>query len=363
MTSPSIIHYVSSWLPLSQQFVHAQITSSKFRSVVVTREELSNTSTFRHPNIVRIAGPTVSFPPVRTVYRTLKLLRTAQTQRAALFHLHFGYSIRDVIPFVRLSRLPFMVSLHGHDVTALVHANPQYYGTTLARAHLVVVPSEFLAQRAIALGVHPERIRKISAGVDTKLFVPTPIGARPTILFVGRLVEKKGIEVLLEAWPAVLSRVPSAKLLVLGEGPLSGLVRGQRVTLIAPDHDRPRQQVADLIRDARVVVSPSRTARDGDSESCLLVNLEAMASGRPVVSTKHGGIPEFVIDGKTGILVPESDASALSAAIQWLATDLSLAQRLGHAGSHHARKYDAALAGTDIDALYDSLIAGVGSLK
>jgi glycosyltransferase involved in cell wall biosynthesis len=105
-----------------------------------------------------------------------------------------------------------------------------------------------------------------------------------------------------------------------------------------------------------VVASPSRTSGDGDAESLLLVNLEAQASGRPVVTTRHGGIPEFVEEGVSALVVPEGDADALAAALVQVLTDGALATRLGAAGPEVAARFDVRACSTAVDAIYDGLL-------
>ncbi len=103
---------------------------------------------------------------------------------------------------------------------------------------------------------------------------------------------------------------------------------------------------------ARAVVSPSRTALDDSVESLLVVNLEAQASGRPVVTTRHGGIPEYVDDGATALVVPEADPIELAAALVRVLTDDALAARLGAAGPAWAARFDVAGCAAALDDLY-----------
>jgi glycosyltransferase involved in cell wall biosynthesis len=151
--------------------------------------------------------------------------------------------------------------------------------------------------------------------------------------------------------------VPEAQLRVLGFGPLEGLARsgGSGVTVELTDRARRAEQVRDAIRGARVVVTPSRTADDGDVETLLLVNLEAQASGRAVVTTRHGGIPEFVDDGKTGLVVPENDPGALADALVATLAEPGLAETLGEAGPAWVAQFDVRTCTARVDDLYDRL--------
>jgi colanic acid/amylovoran biosynthesis glycosyltransferase len=164
--------------------------------------------------------------------------------------------------------------------------------------------------------------------------------------------------VLLDAWPAVVAAVPDARLRVLGDGPLRSLLDAAPASVehVLPDPARRREQVREVLHSACVVTTPSRTAPDGDAESLLLVNVEAMASGRPVVSTRHGGIPEYVDDGVTGLLVPEGDAAALARALVAVLEDGALRERLTGAGLATARRLDVRRCCARVDDLYDALV-------
>jgi glycosyltransferase involved in cell wall biosynthesis len=183
--------------------------------------------------------------------------------------------------------------------------------------------------------------------------------------FVGRFVEKKGLDVLLAAWPAVRAAVPEACLRLLGYGPLEAMVRraGDGVEVVAPCGDAPAAQVRDALRQAAVVVAPSRTAADGDAESLLLVNLEAQATGRPVVTTRHGGIPEFVDDGRTGVLVPEGDAYALAGALVSLLLDAGARARMAEAGPRWAARFDVRTSVAALDGVYDEVMSVAGAMS
>ena len=151
--------------------------------------------------------------------------------------------------------------------------------------------------------------------------------------FVGRFVPKKGIDVLLAAWPLVRRSIPSAELTLLGYGDAAPVANADlSIAVWPPDSAYPRDQVRDLIRWCRVYVSPSRTGPDGDSESQHIGNLEAQAAGRVVLTTDHGPIPEFVDDMVSGMVVPQGDRLALADALITLLTNPPRSEQLaGHA--------------------------------
>jgi glycosyltransferase involved in cell wall biosynthesis len=304
---------------------------------------------------LRLVVPAEKWPPARTgALRVIDALH-----RTELIHVHFGYVVGDVYDYVRHSGHPLVLSLHGSDATELPQRQPGHYAEATGLVDAVIVPSRFLADVAARLGFPHDRIHVIPAGVDNAEFRPSPVPEPPVVAFVGRLVEKKGIDVLLRAWPSVVNAVPEARLDIVGAGPLAESIPAAHPSVrhLAPQPARRVAQVRDLLQAARVVVTPSRTAASGDAESLLLVNLEAQASGRPVVTTRHGGIPEFVVDGESALVVEENDAAGLAAALVRVLSDDVLARRLGAAGPAVAARFDVGHGTAQVDALYDELLA------
>jgi glycosyltransferase involved in cell wall biosynthesis len=163
------------------------------------------------------------------------------------------------------------------------------------------------------------------------------------ILFVGNLIERKGVQHLIDA----LSRLPArigAKLVVLGEGPQQSRLEAQvrrlglesRVTM--PGRV-PEEELHRAFAAAHVLVLPSVVDARGDTEGLGVVLLEGMSYGIPVIGSNVGGITDIVTDGKTGILVPPGDPGAIAAALERLATDPTFAGRLAETGSRHVRSH------------------------
>jgi glycosyltransferase involved in cell wall biosynthesis len=159
------------------------------------------------------------------------------------------------------------------------------------------------------------------------------------VLFVGRLVERKGIANLLRA--AAGSRLPYRVALV-GFGPEEARLRSLAAALGLADRVEFAGRVSDAelsrrYAEADVFVLPATIDARGDTEGLGVVLLEALAHGLPVVATRRGGIPDIVIDGETGLLVEDGDAAALARAIERLLADPALARRLAERGADHVR--------------------------
>ncbi|MGE0452859.1 MAG: glycosyltransferase [Vicinamibacteria bacterium] len=250
---------------------------------------------------------------------------------------------------VRAHGVPLVVSLHGSDVylaekNALAGA---FARRALEAAGAVTACSADLAERALALGAPPARLRSVRYGVDLERFAPAAadgelrarLGAPADALLVfaiGRLVEKKGFAVLVEAAAKTGVRLHVA---IAGAGDLAPALReraaalGAPVTLVGPlGHDL----VPRALRAADVVAVPSVVDRAGNVDGLPNTLLEALAAGRPLVASRVAGIPEVVEDGRNGVLVAPGDPDALAAALRRLAGDPDLRERLGREARRRA---------------------------
>lgn len=359
MSRRTVLHCLTQWMWLSDSFVHGPIIAGSHRAAAFSRMEAINT---------RIYPPPADFCTLADVtdHSGGDLAEGRQTAMAVIghlwplrpdvVHLHHGYNLPDAAALAAELGVPLVASFWGYDVTALPSREPQRILGHLAAPDVVLVPSRFLARTVEKLGVETSRIRVVPGSVDTRYFALEPLPRAPRVAFVGRFVAKKGVDILLRAWPDVRRAVPDAELTLLGYGerapspdPSSG------VRVLAPSPNDPRGQVRDLIRWCRVYVSPSTTAPDGDSESQHIGNLEAQAVGRAVLTTDHGPIPEFVEHGVSGIVVAQRDPEALATAMISLLRDDELYRVVATGGRAAVQRHDVTVTAAAHDALYDEL--------
>lgn len=248
----------------------------------------------------------------------------------------------------RLRGLPLVLSLHGSDVYFAARTAPTaWVGRWTARqAGWITSCSGDLAARLVGLGAPPERISVVPYGVAAEQFVPTAdrsvraeLGLRadqPLLMWISRMVYKKGVHVLLDAMPAVLRTHPDAVLVLGGYGDLRADLEAQAHRLGLGDHvlfpgSIPHGAVNGYWNAADVVVVPAVHDQRGNVDGLPNMLLEAMSAGRPIVASRIAGIPQVITDGEHGLLVPEADPAALAAALIRLLDDRALAARLGHA--------------------------------
>jgi len=280
-----------------------------------------------------------------------------------LIHAHFATDGLRVLPLARALALPLVTSLRGYDVTrsdaALLRSGRlSWIRYALGRKRLqregalFLAVSDALRQAAIARGFPEERTLTHYNGVDLTRFRPDQGPREPgLILHVGRLVEKKGTKVLIEA----LAGLPDARLVVIGDGPLRGALERQAGPSAQFLGALPPDEVAQWMRRASVLAAPSLTAADGDAEGLPNVVVEAAASGLPAVATHHSGIPEGVVAGETGFLVPEGDAGALAGG---LASALAAGPAMGEAARRLAEeRFDRTRLSERLERRYDRVAA------
>lgn len=207
-----------------------------------------------------------------------------------------------------------------------------------------IAVSEAVRRRAIEFGIPAEKVAVSYIGIDTSKFTPgrIPIDQRlPHVLFVGRLVEKKGCRYLIEAMSTVQKNVPDARVIVVGEGPLRRDLELFARALGINAEFRGAQSSADVKREldaARVFCLPSVTAKNGDAEGFGLVLLEAQACGVPVVTSARGGATEGIRDGVTGFSFAEGDVRILAEKLTSLLKDDKILVQMARQGSQYVSK-------------------------
>lgn len=275
-----------------------------------------------------------------------EFLRRVEAAGPDLIHAHFATDACAALAIQNRLRVPMMVTLHGYDVMSTDAAlRGSRVGRSFLRrrkalwerARVFVCVSEWIREKALERGFPEEKLWVHPIGVDTDLFCPDAECVKePLVLFVGRLVKKKGCAYLLRAMRSVEAEIPEARVVVLGDGPL-------RVELEAEAQRLKRCEFAGAVsadavrgwmRRAAVVAVPSVVAADGDAEGLCTVVCEAQAMGVPVVGFR--GAWMAVEDGETGLLVAERDEDGLAEAILTLLRDEALAARMGATGRARA---------------------------
>ncbi|HVU71886.1 MAG TPA: glycosyltransferase [Mycobacteriales bacterium] len=271
-------------------------------------------------------------------------------------HAHFGWSSATrAWGLATLTGLPWSMTLHANDI----FGEPDHLEDKIAGADAVVTVCDYNVRTMGALLDPARAVEVVICGVE--LPPDTPTTRDLDVVAVGRLVPKKGFDLLVRAWPTVLRHGP-ATLTIVGDGPLRAELEALAVELGvrdavrftgAVDHDA----ALGLIARARVFALPFRIAADGDRDSMPVVVKEAMARSVPVVSTDVVAVPEMV-DDRNGWLVPPDDPEALARALVTALGDPAEAERRGRAARARVeREFTLTAQVGRLHALFDRLAA------
>ena len=243
-----------------------------------------------------------------------------------LMHIYFGNTGVHLLPLIERWDRPCIVSFHGMDVQR--RESERGYELRLRRllrfVPIVLVRSRSIAERLIELECDPVKIRLNRTGIPLEDFPyfsrRAPVDGAWNVVQACRLVAKKGLPTALRAFALFSQKFPNSRFAIAGDGPLLGelqeLVRQLRLEkTVSFVGFLNQKELRKLFETSHLFLHPSEIATDSNQEGVPNSMLEAMATGLPIVATMHGGIPEAVTDGKTGLLVPERDHFRLANAL------------------------------------------------
>lgn len=397
---------------LSETFVMNQATGllARGHEVDIYTEQLCDTSTL-HPDVTRynLLERTYVLPPVpnnyllrlakgtglvaKNIYRypkqTLRSLNVfhhgmqvaslrmlfANVPRSNpvpydIIHAQFGtlgfrgLLLRDLNPGSRL-----IVMFRGSDISQWVKSQGDHvYDTLFSQADYFLTNCDFFRQKLLALGCPSDRLKVHYSGLDCSKFQPVlrrlDASDKIRIAATGRLVEKKGFEYCIRAVAKVAKRYPQITFDIMGDGPLrpslanliESLQMGEVIHLRGWQNE---EEIIDTLAHTHLFVAPSVTASNGNQDAPINVLKEAMALGLPVVSTYHGGIPELVEDGVSGLLVAEREADAIANALTALIEHPERWPDMGKAGRTYVEAhYNLNVLNDRLVTLYQQLKAG-----
>jgi colanic acid/amylovoran biosynthesis glycosyltransferase len=287
-----------------------------------------------------------------STHEVRQILAVLDCEQAQLLHVFFGHIAVHLLPLIRAWPRPSVVSFHGADVLVDME-KPAYRRATremLQTVTRVFVRSASLQEALLDLGCDKNKIDIVRTGIPLQEFPfrerEFPESGEWHFLQASRLVQKKGIATTLHAFTVFLNHYPKSTLTIAGEGPmldeLKELTRKLKIAdrVVLPGFLAP-EKLRELYYASHIFLHPSETGSDGNQEGIPNSMLEAMATGLPVFATKHGGIPEAIENGVSGVLVPERDHEALSQALLESVKDRQLLARLARSGANAvAEKFD-----------------------
>ncbi len=375
MDKPTVAHIKDNFLPKSETFIYTLISSlSTWHPIVLDRHTYQNEELFPFKAYYspatkygKLAG-LAERAALRYSGISPYLSSVIKQQNVKILHAHFGQLGALFAPVSRRYQLPLITSFYDNDISVFAQ-NPKWssrFQKLWQTGVQFLALSPYMRDKLASLGCPPQKIAILPLCIDMTKFAyaphPAPQNGQPVnLITVGRLVPKKGIDILLRS---LAQCPPHIHLTIVGDGPekqallkqTRQLQLEQRVNFTGWVNN---ETVAQLMNRADIFVLASRTNPvDGAMEGTPTVLLEAQARGLPVVATRHAGIPDIVADGESGILVPENDAKALAQAIhqillmppeQWLS--------LGQTGRQLVtQKHDRYIVARQLEAIYEKCL-------
>ena len=376
----SILVYHNQLLPISEMFIYNQ--SVKLRNYVAY---FLGAKQQKGPRIVLpedrqyVINPSNYTGRVReTLFKLFGYVPTGVRKWVSdfnprLVHAHFGFDGAIALPLAKQMNLPLVVSFLGTDATLKdEYAKKGYIIQRLyllrrlkliERTTRVIVPSIYLKRKVMEQGFPSEKISLIYHGVDLSECLPS---SEPpdsdSILFVGRLIRRKGLPFLIDAIHQIREQFPNACLTVIGDGPersnyesLAAKSLGNNVKFLG---SQPHHVVREHMARAYVFSMPSITEPSGEVETFGLVFAEAQAFGVPVVSFNSGASAEVITHEKTGFLAEEKNTQELAHYLRMLFENPNLRNRMGLAAREKVEEqFDLKVQNRKLENLYDEVSA------
>jgi colanic acid/amylovoran biosynthesis glycosyltransferase len=349
-----VASYCSTFLKPEMMHLYRQVTSLRRTETFVMTKKVEHPRRFPFNDIEKIPRPRTNLLRhgwMKFVQREPALIYRGEYQRlvsilarrrADMMHIYFGHAGVHLLPFIRAWDKPCVVSFHGMDVARNAQV-ANYTGKLRQLFHalpVVLARSQSLAQRLVGFGCPPEKIRLNRTGIPLADFkfarrnVPTDGNWR--VLQACRLIDKKGVASAISAFAIFAREFRGAEFLIAGKGPLQEDLEALAERLGVAGKVRfvgflGQRALRDFYARGHIFIHPSETPPDENQEGVPNSILEAMATGLPVIATRHGGIPEAVTHGVNGFLSEERDTERLGRSLIELASSRNEYRRMSEA--------------------------------
>ena len=362
---------IFSWYSSSETIVHEEIKEYRLlnRTHYFAIKQIFEKNSFKFLKyfvkamMYSLAAKRISRSELKIDLKLAYFATIMEEKNIELIHAHFGgvgnYSIR----LRQLLKKPLIVSFYGFDAAI---ADSTTYAELFKSENVITVLSNDMKKDLIKLGCSEKKLIIHPFGVNLNKFSYNERHMNPSekikFLCVGRFVEKKGIIYAIKAFSKLLLEHKNIELRIIGDGKMRKEIENliydleiQNEVILLGSH--PHSKVIEEMHSSHIFILPSITAGNGDKEGTPTVLMEAQATGMPVISTYHAGVPEVVIDGKTGYLVKEKDVNSLYKKMDYLVKHPELWNEIGKNGRKHIEeKYNISKQVAILEEIYKSLM-------
>jgi glycosyltransferase involved in cell wall biosynthesis len=370
MTLPTVAHAANPYLEVTTGWIYDQIRLLKRYRPIVLTQSIRNRSRFPMDPIY--SSEEAGW--MRFGWRLVRKLRGTYAGLPALvgddcpdlLHAHFGQEGYRCLDARQAFDVPMVTTFYGMDVSVLPRRKPwpRRYHRLFCEGDGFLAEGPHMAGALEALGAPGDRVRVLALGVDLDAFpfrTATPDPECPVVLMYAVFREKKGHLFGIRAFARIADVYPKARLRLLGDGPLRRDIEREVARLglegrVTVEGMVTREEGQQALTEATLLLYPSLTAEDGDTEGGAPVALlEALATGVPVVATRHADIP-FVIPDGCGLLADEKDVDGLAEALDALLGSPTLRAGFAEAGRRHVElQHDLARQVAALEHVYDTL--------
>ncbi|MFJ7364418.1 glycosyltransferase [Peribacillus frigoritolerans] len=313
----TIAYFVSENIKTHQRFIYNQIVKiTNYRTIVIGPFDNTDRTEFPFENYYNIN-------------KIKDLNKFFEEQDIIAIHAHHGSHGQEILPVCEKYNIPLIVSIRGRDGSdrpEIFEKNAKRYSALNKHGAHYYPVCQYLAEGLRRLGIPAKNMHVLYGGIELDLFPfssrTLPTAGEIRVLSVGRIVDKKGFITLIKAFKRIYTQYPNARLHIIGAGEDEKRIKStiaeynlKDVVILRGAMDS--KQVSDELKKAHIFCLASQTAKNGDIEGIPNALKEAMASGLPVVSTRHAGIPELIEHQRTGYLAPEKNDMELAKGIQF----------------------------------------------
>lgn len=364
-------HYLSSFLPLSENWIYRILINLRIFTPLILTRSTKNLDHFpfepiyslNSNNKLRVFFELVYFKLFKYI---LFFYRLCKKNKVSILHIHFGNHGIKSIGLKKKLDVPMICSFYGADVfkLGLLKKYQKAYIKLFRDSDKILVLGPYMKEELMRLGCPENKINIHHLGIDTKKIKfkkrEFPINRPVKFLLASNFVEKKGIDIVVKAL-SVIKQTHEITVEIIGDGPLRDSITNQiKASNIANDITlygyRSYDFFIEKTYDCDVFIQASKTTADNDKEGTPMALVDAMATGMPVVSTRHSDIPEIVIDGYNGFLAEENSVDDLIKCLKHIITYEKFEEMSINARKHVEENFDATIQTNKLDDLYLSLI-------